>query len=280
MAASRWKFLFFSSTLVSMAAVAVGQTQESTPQAQESTPQAQESTTQTQEPTTDTQVRRGEVVYVSGNDVVVRLDNGQVKSFNVPDDFRFNVNGKEISVHELQVGTHLEQTITTTSTPTTVTAVRTISGRVWRVTPPFLWVTLTDGTNKQYRVPDGTVFNVGGEQKSVFDLRPGMNLTATITTVTPEVNVSRNAVVSGTAPPPATPPQQGVILIEQSVVRVPAQPAAAPAQAAEAPAPEQTAQATPAPQMPKTASSAPLFGLIGMLAVSAALLLRAGRRRA
>ncbi|MGH9796514.1 MAG: hypothetical protein ACRD5G_17275, partial [Candidatus Acidiferrales bacterium] len=81
---------------------------------------AQAATAQTGPATMQTEVRRGEVVYVSGNNLVVRMEDGQVKNFVIPDDFRFNVDGKQLSVNELTPGMRLTQTITTTTTPKTI----------------------------------------------------------------------------------------------------------------------------------------------------------------
>src|SRR6266850_5962018 len=81
--------------------------------------------------TTKTEIRSGEVVYVSGKQVVVKLDDGQVKMFDVPESARFTVDGREVTVHELKPGTRLTRTIETTSTPRTVTTVRTVRGKVW-----------------------------------------------------------------------------------------------------------------------------------------------------
>jgi LPXTG-motif cell wall-anchored protein len=229
--------------------------------------------------TTQTEVKRGEVVYVSGNQLVVKMEDGQIKIFDVPDSAKFNIDGREMSVHELTPGTKLTQTIETTSTPRTVTTVKTVHGKVWSVTPPYVILTLPDGTNKQYKVPEGTKFNVGGEQKTVFDLRKGMNVTATVTRTATEVEVAQSRQVSGQAPPPPTPPMVGVLLIEEAPAPSAAQ--AAPPPAAE-PAPAAVAQAPaaePKPtRLPKTGSPAPAFGLIGVLSLSAGLLLRTGRR--
>jgi len=229
--------------------------------------------------TTETEVRSGNVVYVAGNDLVVKMDNGEVRHFVVPEGGIFHVGGKELTVHELKPGTHLSQTITTTSTPRIVTTVRTIKGKVWQVNAPHVILTLPNGTNKQYKVPDGTKFNIGDETKTVFDLRKGMNVAATIVTETPEVVVTRNARVTGTAPAPvqaalprpATPPTAGPILIEEVVVTAPE-----PQQSAAVTAPE----ATRSRELPKTGSSLPLIGLLGLLNLSAGLGLRAlGRAR-
>jgi hypothetical protein len=226
-----------------------------------------------------TEKRSGTVVYVSGNDLVVKMDDGQVKHFSVPAGAVFHVDGKDLTVHELKAGTHLSQTITTTETPSTVRTVRTVQGKVWNVNPPTsVILTLPDGTNKQYKVPEGTKFDVDGQESTVFDLRKGMNITATVVTEAPEVTVSRSNVVTGRAPapppkvavtpPPATPPQKGVLLIVVEPTPVAAAPAPTPV-ATPSPAPPQ--EQTPAPEpshakrLPHSASSLPLIGLLGLL---------------
>lgn len=212
--------------------------------------------------TVTTEVKHGEVVYVSGNDLVVKADDGQVKHFVVADTTTFNVDGKDLTVHDLKPGMKLTRTITTTSTPKTVRTVRTIKGKVWYVNAPSTVIlTLPDNTNKQYKVPEGTMFSVDGEMKSVFHLKKGMLISATVITESPEVVQGSTRTLSGVAPPPppapVTPAPVGVLLIEV--------PAPAPA-----PAPTQVAQNT----LPKTGSVFPLIGLLGMLCLSASLGLR------
>jgi len=87
--------------------------------------------------TVSTDVKSGEVVYVAGDDLVVKMDDGSVKHFTVPEDFKFDVDGKSLTVHELTPGMKLTRTITTTTQPTTVKTVRTIKGKVWHVNPPI-----------------------------------------------------------------------------------------------------------------------------------------------
>jgi hypothetical protein len=209
-----------------------------------------------------TEIKSGEVVYVSGNDLVVKVDDGQVKHITVPDDFKFQVDGKELNVHELTPGMRLTRTITTTTVPKTVTTVRTIKGTVWEVTPPdSVILTLDDNTNKQYKVPKGQKFDVNGQQRDVFSLRKGMKIAATVITETTAVEQTTARTVTGEAPPPPpappeTPPVVGVLLIE-----VPS---------ADVPQPQQTAAA----KLPQTASLLPLFGLLGALCVVTALAFR------
>ena len=84
------------------------------------------------------QVERGEVVYVSGNELVVKTESGEIRSFTVPDSARATVDGKELSVHDLKPGMKLQRTIVTTTTPAMVTSVRIISGEgMARESPPL-----------------------------------------------------------------------------------------------------------------------------------------------
>src|SRR5215472_4740209 len=95
------------------------------------------------QPAVETTVERGEVVYVSGNDLVVKMDDGQIRNFsNIPESARVTVGGQQLSIHDLKPGMKLERTITTTTTPQIVKTVHTVTGRVWQVRPPHS-VTLT-----------------------------------------------------------------------------------------------------------------------------------------
>jgi hypothetical protein len=208
-----------------------------------------------------TQVQSATVVYVSGNDLIVKTDDGTIKHFVVPDERKITVDGKELTVHDLQPGMRLTRTITTTTTPKTVQTVRTIQGKVWYVNPPHnLILSLPDG-NKQYKVPDGAMFDVDGKKQSIFHIKKGMMISATIIKDTPETDVSSTRDVTGVAPtPPPTHPVQGTLLIESPIP---------------APPPVEVAQAAPAPTLPKTGSPLPLIGLLGLLSLG----LAAGMRK-
>jgi hypothetical protein len=222
------------------------------------------STAQSGAATVTTQVKNAEIVYVSGNDVVVKMDDGQIKHVVVPDDKTITVDGKELTVHDLQPGMHVTKTITTTTTPRTITTVRTVKGRVWYVNPPSsVILTLPDGTNKQYKVPKGQKFEMNGQMHDLFDIKKGDMISATAITESPEVESSASSHVTGTPPPPPpTPPAEAVLLIEEPTPV-----------AASAPAPE-VAQAT----LPKTGSMIPLIGLLGLISLGTALGIRAFRR--
>jgi hypothetical protein len=206
------------------------------------------------------QVERGEVVYVSGNELVVKMENGEVRHFpNIPESARATVDGKELSIHELKSGMKLQRTITTTTTPRTVTTVRAVQGKVWQVSPPnSVILTLADGTNKQYKIPKGQKFMIEGQEKTAFELKKGMNVSVTAITEVPETVVAEQRRTTGSAPPPpATPPIQGALLIET--------PLPAPTQTAMAAAPAPAAAEPPPARLPKTGSALPLVGLLGLL---------------
>src|SRR5262245_52514989 len=80
-----------------------------------------------------TEVRRGEVVYVSGSTLVVKMEDGQIKNFTVPEGTTFNVDGQDVTIRDLKPGTKLSRTITTTETPKTIKTVKQVSGTVWYV---------------------------------------------------------------------------------------------------------------------------------------------------
>src|SRR5215471_8374074 len=122
------------------------------------------------QPVVETTVERGEVVHVSGNDLVVKMDDGRIRNFpNVPDSARVTVGGQQLSIHELKPGMKLERTITTTSTPQTVTTVQTVTGRVWNVSPPrSVVLTLEDGSHQQFEIPQGQKFMVDGKETDAF----------------------------------------------------------------------------------------------------------------
>ncbi len=195
-------------------------------------------------------VERAEVVYVSGNELVVRLENGEIRNLTVPPDATGTVDGKVVTVKDLKPGMKLETTVKTTTTPELVTTVRTIEGKVWSVNAPkTVILTLANGENKKYNVPKDQVFQIDGQDKTVFDLRKGMKVTATVVTRVPRTVVAEEKSVTGKLPPPPpTPPIQGALLIEEKT------------------APTEVAAAAPPTKekLPKTGSIVPLIGLLGL----------------
>jgi LPXTG-motif cell wall-anchored protein len=226
--------------------------------------QVQSNTTTTaQTPTVQTQVEKGEVVYVEGNDLVVKMEDGTLRHIaNVPESARVTVDGQQLGIHDLKVGMKLQRTITTTTTPKTITTVQSVTGKVWHVSPPnSVILTLADGKNQSFKIPKNQKFNVDGQMVDAWGLKKGMTISATKVVEEPITVVSQNKTLTGQLPPPPPPPPDVPIL----VVFVPA------------PAPAEVAAAAPA-ELPKTGSELPLIGLLGFLALTSSVGLRMARK--
>ena len=232
--------------------------------------------------TTSSETKTFEVLAVTGNTLDVRLPEG-TREITVPDDFRFTVDGQQLSVHQLKVGMKGTATITTrtTTTPVTVTEVR--NGTVVVRSSAGIIVRTDDGVKS---FTQGEVDKRGvkivrdGQPVQVSQLREGDKLSAVIITSMPpkvmteqEVNATlATARASGGSAAPA------------------AASAAAPASATRTPAPASSTAgaastsgtaASPAGSartLPATASSWPLVGLASALSLAIGLGLTIRRR--
>jgi RNase P/RNase MRP subunit p29 len=213
--------------------------------------------------TKEVKVERGEIVYVSGNSVVVKMEDGTLRHFdNVPDSTTVTVDGKQLNVHQLQVGMKVEKQTITTTTPKTITTVKTVTGTVWHITPPLTVIlTLENGQNQEFKIPKGQKFNVDGQMVDAFGLKKGMKVDAQKVVEEPEIVIAQEVKRTGSAPPAPPPPKADVPML---IVSSPPTPAPA--------ASVETAAAEPAPKkLPKTASNVPLVGLLGVLLCAVSL---------
>ena len=224
--------------------------------------------TTTGQPTTEVKVDRGTVVLVDGNDLVVKAEDGHLVHFaNVPESARATVEGQQLGIHDLKPGMTLERTITTTTTPQTITTVKHVTGTVWSVNPPSsVILTLEDGTNQAFKIADGQQFNIDGQATDAWGLKKGMKVSATKVTEVPETVVDQQKAVTGTMPPPDPPVDLPILVVVLLPVDAPAPD----------PVPAQTAAVAP-DALPKTASQLPLIGMLGVLALLSGLALRAAR---
>lgn len=222
---------------------------------------------------TSTETKQVEVIAVDGNDIVVRMEE-VTRQLTVPEDFRFTLDGNQVSVHELRPGMVGTATITsrTTITPVTVTEVK--NGTVAQAGGSRIVVRTADGQLRSFTQSDidkrGIKIVRDGKPAQVSDFRIGDNLTATIITTLPPAIVTEREVQASLAkaadPAPA--------------VELPSTPAVAPS----APTVVGTTGAAPdAPAvrtLPNTGSPLPLIGLAGLtsLAIGAALAIRRRRR--
>jgi hypothetical protein len=144
---------------------------------------------------------QGEVVAVEGNNLVVRMADGEIRQFSISPDQRFLIDGQDLRVNDLEPGTQLTAEITNAATSTVERTVERIQGTVWFASGPSVILTLDNGENRQYTIKDDKVkFIIDGREASVFDLRKGMRVSAERITEAPQVQIVRNTVVTGSAP--------------------------------------------------------------------------------
>jgi hypothetical protein len=203
-------------------------------------------------------VERGEIVYINGNSVVIKMEDGTLRQFdNVPESVTFMVDGQPVNINNAKVGMKLEKQTVKTTRPKVVTTVETVTGKVWHVSPPSTVIlTLENGQNQQFTIPKGQKFTVDGVETDAFGLKKGMKVSAQRVTEVPETVVAHEVERTGSAPPKPQAPTQGV-----PILILVAQPTP-PVETAEA-APKKS-EAAPK-KLPTTASNVPLIGLLGAL---------------
>ena len=161
-----------------------------------------QTTTTSGVPTQEVKIESGEVVAVKGNDLFVKMDDGSIRDFpNIPESAKATVDGRQLGIHELKPGMKLARATVTTTTPQVVTTVETVTGKVWHVTPPSsVILTLENGKNEEFRIPDGQKFMVDGTERDAWGLKQGMVVTAAKVVETPVTNISKQRAVAGTMP--------------------------------------------------------------------------------
>ena len=210
--------------------------------------------------TTAVDVRNFEVISVDGNKLVVRDQKG-TQQYTVPNDFRFTVDGKKVSVSELKPGMKGTATITTTTTttPVVVTDVRNAEVLAVDASKESVIVRGADGVAREFTQGQldakGVKIIMDGAPTQVANLHRGDKLTATIITEGPpivrtEQQVQATLAESKAEPAPATataaaPPAPTPASPAQTSAP-PAQTSAAPAQPRPRPSP--LLQAPPSPQ--------------------------------
>ena len=162
----------------------------------------------------ETKVENAEVVYVEGNDVIVKFTDGEVRHFEIPDNHTFVIDGKGVTLHELRPGMKLTATITTTKPPMWVDTVKIIDvGTVWKIIGSNLIIKTPAGENEMYRVPSGGKITVDGIDKKLDQLREGDKITATVVSTRPLLAMNTT---DGRGPRfPSTPARVGVLLIDE-----------------------------------------------------------------
>src|SRR5215470_5381243 len=199
--------------------------------------------TSTESTAVRTTAKSGVVESVAGNKVVLREADG-LHEYNLPDGFKFQLDGKDVGVADLQPGTTVNALITDKVTTRQVTLTKITSGTVAQVAPGGIVLKDKNGDLKSYNFKDAA----GNDIYFVQNVKVGEKLSGTFVSTLPEQQITQRTVVAK-ATEPAPPP---------------------------APEPVAVAAATPR-RLPKTASPLPLLGLLALVAGGVALSLRAAR---
>ncbi len=239
-----------------------------------------------QQSTTSTETKAFEVLAVEGNQLIVSLPEG-TRELTVADDFRFTVNGQQLSVRQLRPGMKGTATITTRTTVTPVTVTEVKNGTVMQSSGSTIIVRTDEGIRafSQGEVDKrGLTIMRDGKPAQLSDFRQGDRLSATIITSMPpriitekEVEATLAATVAaGGAPPAAAVPAPSAPAAAELTSSAPA--AAAPASSAPAATMASAAQAPTATEtQPNSAWLWLGLPMVLLLAVGLAVILR--RRR-
>ena len=143
---------------------------------------------------------KGELV-VTGSDWLIAKDSaGRYTVYAIKKDRKFLIDGAEKTLAQLQPGTMLTATATTTETPMVNRTTTITDGTVFWASATSIIVTLPEGVNKQYAVPAGFKFDVDGKKLDAVQLRQGMKLSGTKIVEEPVMVITQDVVITGTAP--------------------------------------------------------------------------------
>jgi len=226
---------------------------------------------------TQTETKAFEVIAVDGSQLIVRLPEG-TRELTVPDDFRFTVNGKPLSVRELTPGMKGTAVVTTRATVVPVTVTEVKDGQVVVKSASGVIVRTTEGVKSfsQSEVDKrGVKIYRAGKPVQIVDLREGDRLSATIVTSLPPRILTEKEVQATTTPAgvAATAGGGGAPAAARG-------PAPAAAQQSSTASTQPAGQTQTARTLPKTASSWPALALASLLSLATGLALTLRRRLA
>jgi LPXTG-motif cell wall-anchored protein len=135
--------------------------------------------------------------------------------------------------------------------------------------PRSVILSLPDGSHQIYQVPSHAKFKINGKDKTVFDLKKGMKLEATIITDSSESVVASNKLTTGETPSITLPAMADVLLVLP--------PSDSPSVALDSTS--VVSAEPPAGMLPETGSYLPLAGALGILGIAASAGLGFARRR-
>jgi hypothetical protein len=238
-----------------------------------------------QSTTTSTQTKKFEVLTVDGNRLVVRLPEG-TRELTVADDFRFNIDGKQMAARELKPGMKGTATITTQTTVTPVSVTEVKNGTVMQASGASI-IVRTDQGIKMFTQGEldkrGVKIVKDGRPAEISDFHEGDKLTAVIVTSKPPRVMTQqqvNATLAKAAPAGASAAgaSGGAGKPASAASNQSARQTTAGAGGPPAGGSGSQAEGTAGKKLPKTASSWPMLFLASILSLGAGVALTLRRR--
>jgi hypothetical protein len=111
------------------------------------------------------------VIYVSGNDLLIKATDGRLLNYSVPAGYQFTIDSGKVGLKELRAGAVLKGPVATGSEPLVIGHVETVKAKVYVARPPdTVTLILSDGS-QDFTVPAGTMFAVNGAQVPLSGLK-------------------------------------------------------------------------------------------------------------
>ena len=236
----------------------------------------------------DLNIQNGTVVGVWDNTLVIRDSSGVSRQFDVPPDFKVNIDGKPMTIKDLRPGMKITAAVKTVNTPVVVQSKELRDATYVKHAGGLVYVKEADGIHS-YNVPAGFRFWINGAGLRPDELQTNMKFNATIvhtgkaTGTSQELagaSASDEAAKAAAAKAAADKAAADRAAADRAAAdRAAAERAAADRAAAERAAAEKAAADAAAAQpasLPKTASPVPMAGALGVLclALGAAFTLR------
>ena len=124
-------------------------------------------------------IQNGTVVGVWDNTLVIRDSSGVSRQFDVPPDFKVDVDGRSVSIKELRPGMHITAAVRTVNTPVVVQSKELRDATYIKHAGALVYVKEADGIHS-YNTPAGFRFWINNAPLRPDDLQTNMKLNATI----------------------------------------------------------------------------------------------------
>ncbi len=235
---------------------------------------------------TTTEIRNVTIISAWDNTVVFKNEKGETRQIDLPPGFMVNVDGKEIPVSQLKPGMKVSATVKTVTSPVVVQTKTLKDAKVLSNAGGLLYVREADGIHS-YNIPAGYRFDIGGAKLRLEDLQVNQHLNATIVHTATGTHTEQQVVAAAGTDEAARAAAAKAAAAKAAADKAAADKAAADraaadaaaaraaadakaradaeAAAARAAADAAAAQQAMAASLPKTASSVPMAGALGVL---------------